>query len=282
MKLILLVFMGTLLFSWNLRAEGRGSDGGNGDMYGQAFQKAALEVADLLAKEPLAGVDVGALLALIDRTKVTSLATVQKYNRATDKWEEKSAINSRGELPPEQKFDPDAPTWIVVSRSDWDKAEKEPHKRFFLAAHEYFELMGLEGEDYKYSKRLDRADVCSRTPAVRKAIEQAMRKSCYRIVPDDLRYITELKDIKAEGFKADDFRGLSAVKAINVYLTGKDPARLYSGMFRGVKAEDVNITAKDAVDSRALRFYWIEYYEIEYFCGLNALPSQCVQWHDWH
>ena len=155
-----------------------GIDRGNGgDEYSQEFVAIGYELVESLMKEPLAGVDAKALLQAVEGTKVKSTS-----QRLLLRGQEVSAINDPLATPPQ----------ILISQSAWDKMANETHRRVFLAFHEYLGIMGLDDSNYQISLRLDRARVCDRHPAIRSQIERELKKSCYRIVPDDLKYVEKI------------------------------------------------------------------------------------------
>jgi hypothetical protein len=155
-----------------------GIDRGNGgDEYSQEFVAIGYELVESLMKEPLAGVDAKMLLEAVEITKVKSTS-----QRLVLRGQEVSAINDPRTAPPT----------ILVNQGAWDRMATEAHKRVFLVLHEYLGIMGVDDSNYQVSLRLDRAKVCERQPAVRADLERSLKKSCYRIVPDDLRYVTNL------------------------------------------------------------------------------------------
>lgn len=179
--------------------------GNGGDEVSQAFVDAGYELVESLMKDPVAGVDTQALLRAVEATKVHSEEKLVLRGMEVD------AINYPH---------PEAPR-ILVSRSGWARMENVSHRRMFLAFHEYLGIMGLDDSRYQISARLDRAGVCGRTPEVRIDIEETLKKSCYRIIEDDLRYVRRLGlyDKPVELLPASDLRGLRKLELLNLIGT---------------------------------------------------------------
>lgn len=175
--------------------------GNGGDEISQSFVEVGYKLVESLMKDPVAGVDTEALLQAVKATRVFS------EERLVLRGTEVDAINYP---------DPQSPR-ILVSRSRWAAMEKSSHRRVFLAFHEYLGIMGLDDSSYQISSRLDRAKVCERSPEVRKSIEKTLKKSCYRIIEDDLQFVTALylKKSAATELFPRDLIGLGNIDYLN-------------------------------------------------------------------
>lgn len=182
-----------------------GIDRGNGgDEYSQEFVAIGYELVESLMKEPLAGVDAKALLQAVEGTKVISTS-----QRLILRGQEVSAINDPMASPPT----------ILLNQSAWKRMEQEKHKQVFLAFHEYLGILGINDSNYQVSLRLDRAKVCERHSAVRSEIERELKKSCYRIIPDDLKFVnsigldgTEITEVSNRDFARLNLESLRLMK----------------------------------------------------------------------
>ncbi len=190
-----------------LAREEDGIDRGNpGDEYAAAFINIGYDLAENLAKDPIPGVEARALFAAVRATSLHSEASLKLRGYEVD------AINYPHSEAPR----------IVVSRAGWDRMGLEPHRRVFLVLHEYLAIMGIDDSKYQVSSLLDRAKVCNRHPVVRQVIERELKKSCYRIIQDDLLYVTDarLSDANITSLKKSDFAGLLGLESL--YLQGND------------------------------------------------------------
>ncbi|MGZ3693198.1 MAG: hypothetical protein ACXWQO_03270 [Bdellovibrionota bacterium] len=179
-----------------------GTDRGNGgDEYSNAFINQALDVAEGLAQNPIPGVDAKAFQLAVQNTFVNS------QERLVLRGNDVDAINIPDSVNPK----------ILVSRAGWDRLETTPHRRAFLVLHEYLGIMGVDDSRYQISNRLDRAGVCERSGPIRNAIEMELHKSCYRIIQDDLKYLTSLWTRTDEKFepKKNDFRGMPNLESLS-------------------------------------------------------------------
>jgi len=215
-----LLTLSLLLTSLSVFAADRdsGVDRGNGgDEYSKAFIDLGVDLAESLAQHPLPGVSADGLLAAIQATKVNS------RDRLLLRGDEVDAINDATLSPPQ----------ILLSRAGWNRMEAAPHRRAFLVLHEYLGIMGLDDSRYQISRLLDRANVCERNPVVRDSIESSLRKSCFRIISDDLKYIPSLGNKQTEKsvlrLRKNDFAGLPRLEAI--YFSNLEGFELSDGLF---------------------------------------------------
>ncbi|MGZ3650473.1 MAG: hypothetical protein ACXWSC_04730, partial [Bdellovibrionota bacterium] len=212
-----------------------GTDRGNpGDEYSKEFVSLGYDLSENLAKDPVPGVDARALLAAVQATTLHSEASLQLRGFDVD------AIN----YPDSQK------PQIVVSRQGWDRMAAEPHRRVFLVLHEYLSIMGIDDSKYQISGLLDRAQVCSRSAQVREGIERQLKKSCYRVIPDDLQYVPSLYFV-GKGMTRllnSDFKGLIGLE--NLYLQNNDIQSVDEGFFRAFPQMD-SFNAGTAIKSLA-------------------------------
>jgi hypothetical protein len=205
-----------------------GTDWGNGgDEYSKQFIELGIDILESLVQQPLPGVNNEQLMAAIQNTKVNSVAEELILNgHVVD------AINYPFRNPPQ----------IVLSRLSWDRLSGlQEHRRAFLVLHEYLGIMGVDDSRYQISGMLDRASVCGRAPGARLAIEAELKKSCYRIIRDDLKYVTYMDMPLGLGQEAQytkkDFKGLSALRV------------LYSGSYGNDRiADDLFIENTNLVD----------------------------------
>lgn len=154
-----------------------GTDRGNGgDEYSKSFIEYGLDISEALGQNPIPGVDAKSLQQAVRNTFVNSQENLVLRGNEVD------AINYPNPQNPR----------ILVSRSGWDRLASTPHRRAFLVLHEYLGILGIDDSRYQISSLLDRAGVCGRTPQIRDAIEMAIRKSCYRIIQDDLKFVTSI------------------------------------------------------------------------------------------
>jgi hypothetical protein len=216
MKFLKLSISAALLLTTVSAFAAGGTDRGNpGDEYAKSFTGLGYDLVDDLAKDPLPGVDASALLKVVQATTLHSEASLELRGFPVD------AINYP---------DPVAPS-IVVSRLGWDRMALESHRRAFLVLHEYLAIMGVDDSKYQVSSLLDRAQVCSRNPVIREAIERELKKSCYRVVQDDLRYVVILwlhgKGI--DTLKTSDFAGINRLENLN--LSGNPISSVEPGFF---------------------------------------------------
>lgn len=179
-----------------------GTDRGNGgDEYAKLFINQGADIAEALTQNPIPGVDARELMQAVQNTFVNS------QERLFLRGDEVDAINY-----------PDARK-ILVSRTGWDRMSSSPHRRAFLVLHEYLGIIGIDDARYQVSSLLDRAGVCARPYFIRLAIERDLRKSCYRIIQDDLNYVTSLwlRSISVGRFslRKEDLRSLPSLKGID-------------------------------------------------------------------
>jgi hypothetical protein len=161
-----------------LATETNGIERGNGgDEISQEFVLIGYELVESLQRDPIAGIHAEKLFQAVQNTKVIS--TSQKLIL---RGQEVSAINDPSALPPR----------ITINQQAWQEMNESSHKKVFLAFHEYLGILGIDDSNYQISSLLDRAKVCDRHPAIRTDIEEELKKSCYRIIPDDLRYVDDI------------------------------------------------------------------------------------------
>jgi hypothetical protein len=174
-----------------------GIDRGNGgDEYSQEFVNIGYELVESLMKEPLAGVDPDSLMQAIKATKVKSTSAPLIL-----RGQEVSAINDPFSNPPQ----------IVINSQAWENMNSSSHKKVFLVFHEYLGIMGIDDANYQVSSLLDRAQVCDRNEVIKNDIEEELQKSCYRIIPDDLRYVDSISSYgkKIDRITKKDLMGLN-------------------------------------------------------------------------
>lgn len=183
-----------------------GHDQGNaGDIYTKEFVEMGRELVQNLLKNPIYEIDVKALYEAVENSLVSSKEELSLNGQSVD------AINY-----PER-----SPAEIVVSRKGWDRIKDHPHKKAFLVLHEYLFIMGVDDTNFKVSQKLDRADLCGRTEQIRMAIEWELKKSCYRVIKDDLYYVTSIywngkrKNNPLTFLDPNDLRGLPNVEVLS-------------------------------------------------------------------
>jgi hypothetical protein len=191
--------------------------GSGGDAYTREFIEVAEEVIENLSANPLVGVDHARFYQLVQEVKVESQERLFLNGAEVD------AINYATAVPPR----------IEMSRTRWDSMANMPYRRVLLVFHEFLGLMGIDDSKYQVSRRIDRADVCVRSEPVKRAIENFLRKSCYRILSDDLRYIDRLdiKDMEVTTLHPRDFYQMSGL--INVWLFTPQLTHLPMAYFKG-------------------------------------------------
>lgn len=212
--------IGSLLFmglSCAVRADMPHEVGSGGDAYAAEFVRIGKEIVENLMHEPVAGVDTNAFYAAVKGTKVISQETL------TLNGEEVGAINYRYANPPR----------IEVSRTHWNSLKDKMHNKVFLTMHEYLGILGVDDTNYQVSSRLDRALVCNRTEVVRSQIEKTLKKSCYRILVDDLRYVQQLNitDNELNSLKPTDLWGMDGLAYLHLYSLklSKLPKEIFQG-----------------------------------------------------
>jgi hypothetical protein len=182
-----------------------GFDRGNGgDEYAKSFIDMGLDIAESLAQHPLPGVKAEELVEAIHKTLVNS------QEQLVLRGDEVDAINDPSMSPPR----------ILISRKSWDRMEAAPHRRAFLVLHEYLGIMGIDDSRYQISRLLDRAEVCDRHPVIRSSIEQSLKKSCFRIIADDLKYISNVgaQNSEALALRKSDFAGMPNLDTLSFYF----------------------------------------------------------------
>ncbi len=187
-----------------------GNERGNGgDEYAKEFIRAGLNVAQILETNPIHGVDLELLRKAIRETKVNSRVTLSLRGNEVDAINYPDALNPR----------------ILLSRTAWDRLKDSPHRRDFLAFHEYLGIMGVDDSNYAYSLRLDGANVCGRDIVIRKALENQFQKLCYHIKNEDLYFLRELharyNPWMGEGvfrnLRAGDLAGLEQLRTFSYF-----------------------------------------------------------------
>lgn len=222
MKKYLMLGLFTFCFTSYAAATGGTDVGNGGDDYSREFVSIALDIAESLALNPMPGVDAKSFLDTVSLTKVNSSPRIVLRGYEVD------AVNYPDSNPPQ----------IVVNRAGWDRLSVEPHRRAFLVLHEYLGIMKIDDSKYQISKLLDRASVCSRAPAIRDYLERYLKKSCYRIIRDDLRFV-DIMNIQIESatratIKKDDFQSLPRLKVFR--FMGNETPVLFTNTFDGVAA----------------------------------------------
>jgi hypothetical protein len=222
-------------------ADAGGTDRGNpGDDYALEFADVGRDIAASLAKDPIPGVDAKVFEDAVDHTKVYSVEHLFKGTQ------EVAGLN----FP-----DPKDP-YIQVSRTRWDAKKGDPWLRAQVVFHEYLGILGVHDEQGQVSNLLDRAKVCERQPAIRSALERELKKSCYRIISDDLRYVREL-DTQGAPMGTAKVSDLSSVENLeHVNFTGSGPTVFEPGFFANfthVKHLHLGSTMQNLSDCSFLR-----------------------------
>jgi hypothetical protein len=222
MRLLKYCLLGLLVSSVSVFAlEPEGTDAGNGgDDYAREFINLGLEIAESLAQNPIPGLDAKDLLRTIQATQVNSQESLVLRGDKVD------AINIPWATP--QK--------ILVSRTGWDRMRSQRHRQAFLVLHEYLGIMGIDDSRYQVSGLLDRGSVCGRNPVVRREIEKTLKKSCYRIVADDLLYVEAVSFLTGKEMGPlvrSDFSGLANLYNISFGPNSK-PESLAADVFASV------------------------------------------------
>jgi len=215
-----------------------GNEHGNGgDEIAQEFVSMGNELVELLQaeKEPIAGVDPEKLLLAIEGTQVNSTDKIL-YDKDGKRV---SALNFPQSTPPQ----------ILIHRPAWLQLTSERFRKVFLVFHEYLGIMGRDDSRYQISSRLDHGKVCSRSPRMRIYLEWLLKKDCYRIFRENLRFVTSLSGLtgaeadynymnnrvyKMEPLKeirTGDFLHLSSIKVIELAIDFKN---LVAGQFSGL------------------------------------------------
>ncbi len=222
--------------------------GGGGDHYTSEFRRIGYEILELIIQAPVPDVKAEDLRKAIDSTEVVSFEQVYLHN---DPNQLRDAINFPHSTPPR----------IEMSRISWDRMKPVRHEKIFLVFHEYLGILGIDDTKYQISHQLDRANVCFRTEPIRFEIERQVRKSCYRISVDDLKFIEALSLYQ---------RGITEIKRGDfAYLYGLQILYLYTNSIRtvppGVFAD------LGSLQELALAFNKLEYLQENAFEGLKSL-----------
>ncbi len=185
-----------VVFASSALAEQKDSNGGSG--VAAEFIEAAHDLIERLAVTPVAGVDSQALKIAINETKVVTKKNLTLRGDAVD------AINY-----PKRKL-------IEVSVTRWNKLALTPWVKLQLAFHEYLGILGIDDTGYKISRQIFNSDLCDRTPALVRAIEKTIHRTCDEVTLRDLSYITDLTVSKLEMFNPSDFKDMMFLARLKV------------------------------------------------------------------
>ena len=153
--------------------------GNGGDDYAIDFISTGFDVAEILLLYPVKGVDTKKFLEAIKKTKVNSKKELFLNNFEVD------AINYPNENPPR----------IEISRSGWDRIEKDPKKKMRLVFHEYLGISKIDDSLYAYTQKFNESIFCSRYPGLYdKGYDKCQDKSGIDV---SLELIPLLKKIKS-------------------------------------------------------------------------------------
>ncbi|MBK9321580.1 MAG: hypothetical protein IPM97_01250 [Bdellovibrionaceae bacterium] len=187
-------------FVFEVRAGHETGHGGDGRA-SEFVAMAQLLLKDLKA-QPIPGIDTAKLESAISQTKVRSSADTLSD---IDSGKKVDAINHPQKTPPE----------IVISRSAWDTIASGFERRR-LVLHEYLNIAGVDDRQYQLSSLFDRARVCTRSPAMRAALERSFGgTSCDKITEKDLLKIHTLEFHEGDSVEkilSDDLIGLDLEK----------------------------------------------------------------------
>jgi hypothetical protein len=196
-----------LLCSFALDASAGHETGHGGDSRASAFASTAHQILADLKEQPVNGIDTSKLEKAILKT---SIRISDDVLIDVDSGKRVDAINHPNANPPE----------IVVERAAWDSI-LDPFEKRRLVLHEYLSISGQDDRRYQLSSRIDRANICSRSPAMRTALERAFGGStCDRISSDDLLKMRSLEFREGETVKeisVADLAGMN-LEELNVVL----------------------------------------------------------------
>ncbi len=190
--------------------------GSGGQETAGAFVEVGYELVEMLRAQPVAQVSAEELLKAVQDTKVIAKPELFLDGAPVD------ALNFADASPPR----------IEVSHAGWQRLRRLRHEKVLLVFHEYLGILKKNDDHYQISRRIDRASICHRSPAIRLFFERKLRRSCYRIEIDDLRFFEEL-DFTGMGLtelKVGDLDHLTDVKYLT--LTINRLTTLPRGLFR--------------------------------------------------
>ncbi len=181
------------------------------------FVQVGYELVEILMANPIAGISTQDLFHAVQTTSIVAVKNLKLRGEPRD------AANFAKATPPRIEFDEDF----------WKKAKR--HIRVLVVFHEYLGIMEINDRGYQVSRRIDRANLCSRTDVVRQAIEEHFQKSCYRILVDDLTFLRELdlssSDLKS--LKSSDFDALHSLEFLD--LSSNPLESLPAGIFKDLE-----------------------------------------------
>ena len=156
----------------------RGDEVGNGgDTYAGEFVEIGYELVAHLRAHAFPEVTADELFNAVKNTSVVSKGELDLNGKPID------ALNY-----------PDTnPSRIEVSRVAWDRLKSRRDEKNRLVFHEYLGILRKDDSHYQISRKIiDRANVCSRTTAIKEKLEKEVGKPCQEITPDDLRMVRRL------------------------------------------------------------------------------------------
>ncbi len=187
-------------FTFEVRAGHETGHGGDGRA--SEFIAIAQQLLKDLKAQPIPGIDTAKLESAISQARVRSSADTLTD---IDSGEEVDAINHPQKTPPE----------IVINRSAWDTIASGFERRR-LVLHEYLNIAGVDDRKYQLSSLIDRARVCTRSPAMRAVLERFFGgASCDKITDKDLLRIQTLEFHESDSVEkivSDDLSGLDLEK----------------------------------------------------------------------
>lgn len=189
----------------------RGVDvGGGGSSVAGEFVQWGNDLVEILRAHPIAGVDNAALEGAVRRARITL------NERELD------ARNYPSEQPPR----------IDVNPLRWERLRDLRHEKLFLVFHEYLAIAAIDDSDYRISRSLDSARVCSRSKPVRIALEKEFGRACYEVGAVELRQLgrLDLRGAKIDVLHSGDFDGLHFLKRLD--LSENALSTLAMGLFR--------------------------------------------------
>lgn len=181
-----------LYFALVLTATGHAGHetGHGGDARAASFVSIAHQLLSDLKQRPVVEIDTVKLERAILEARVRSTTDTLKDIKS---GEIVDAINH-----PKLNHSSKTPPEIVINQSAWDSIAEGFEKRR-LVLHEYLNLCGLDDGRYQLSSQIDRARVCSRSAAMRAALERAFGgAACDKIS------IEELGKLRSIEFRADE------------------------------------------------------------------------------